>query len=357
MTLRSKRTGFTLVELLVVIAIIGILVALLLPAVQAAREAARRMQCSNNLKQIGLAFHNYHDTNGAFPMTNGWSSHPRGWTRQHFTDKVRILPFIERQPEWDKLDKDNGDIYSGGWGPKGSAQSLSGRLPVFNCPSNPNDLGNGQANFTYAINNGTAHDPPHRNGGNWTQRRGEGRHNGVAYYQPGGHRTSGPNMIAPSGPVSKAVNLAKIIDGTAHTALYSEFVIINENLSGQQTNPREIRQQVWTWAGGANTSQLRDSCNRAGFSGRKDRGGSWSWGFLGFGATYQHTMMPNEKACQAYEGDWFGSGMMSASSEHSSGVNTAMADGAVKFVSETIATEAWWAAGTRGGGEAETLPN
>jgi prepilin-type N-terminal cleavage/methylation domain-containing protein len=90
-----KKKGFTLVELLVVIAIIGILVALLLPAIQAAREAARRSQCSNNLKQIGIAMHNYHDTFGSFPSgfitSKGW-----GWG-------ALILPFVEQQGLYDKL--------------------------------------------------------------------------------------------------------------------------------------------------------------------------------------------------------------------------------------------------------------
>ena len=96
--LRRRRCGFTLVELLVVIAIIGVLVALLLPAVQAAREAARRSQCSNNLKQIGIALHNYHDVYLAFPM----NYRPAGntFTTQYATEgwMKAILPFIEQRP-------------------------------------------------------------------------------------------------------------------------------------------------------------------------------------------------------------------------------------------------------------------
>ena len=350
MSVPRKRFGFTLVELLVVIAIIGILVALLLPAVQAAREAARRMQCSNNLKQIALAFHNYHDTYKTFPISNGWSSNAGGWTRQMFTDKVRILPFVERQPEYDKLDMDAGDIYSGGWGPKGSAASLSGRLPVFNCPSNPNEIGGGPGNFTYAINNGTSHNPPHNNP--VAVEVGNGSHNGVASFRrAGGNGTVGTE----NDPV---VKFASIQDGTANTAMYSEFVIIDENLGGQQTNGRQIRQQVWDWAQGGSTAEVRNSCLTKGFSNRRDRGGAWSWGFIGFGSGYNHTMMPNEKACQSYngQGDWYGTQLMSASSEHPGGVNMAMCDGAVRFVAETVSTDAYWAAGTRAGSETLSLP-
>lgn len=355
MSVQRKRAGFTLVELLVVIAIIGILVALLLPAVQAAREAARRMQCSNNLKQIATAFHTYHDNHKAFPISNGWCVNTSSWTRPMFTDKVRILPYIERGPEWDKLDKSNGDVYSGGWGPRGSAASLSGRIPTFLCPSNPNELGNGLANFTYAINNGTSHDPPHRGGGG-SPFRGDGNHNGAAAYLQGGHNRS--TGVGPGGGVNDTVvKIGGITDGTAHTALYSEFVIINEALGGQQNKPLEIRQQVWTWAGGNNTERMRQSCRNAGWSGRRDRGGSWSWGFIGFGSNYVHTMLPNEKACQSYTGDWYGSSLMSASSEHSNGVNMAFCDGAVRFITADIAPEPYWAAGTRAGGETEVMGN
>lgn len=125
---RKRIRGFTLVELLVVIAIIGILVGLLLPAVQAAREAARRMQCSNNLKQIGLALHNYHDANKKFPQ---------GFTRFHSWGwGVRILPYIEQTNLHNQLATD-----SGNWGPINNAANailltrLQTKQPNFLCPS------------------------------------------------------------------------------------------------------------------------------------------------------------------------------------------------------------------------------
>src|SRR6187549_1966196 len=95
------RPGFTLIELLVVIAIIAILIALLLPAVQSAREAARRIQCVNNMKQLGLAFHNYHDVNGIFPTAENWSGNsaaPGANPRRAFSWRLPILPFIEQSP-------------------------------------------------------------------------------------------------------------------------------------------------------------------------------------------------------------------------------------------------------------------
>lgn len=110
----SKRRGFTLIELLVVIAIIGVLIALLLPAVQSAREAARRSQCVNNLKQLGLAIQNYHDVNSAFPPSgDGGPSNPVVHT---FSLKTKLLPFIEQQPVYNAINLNLGpSVLNGTW--------------------------------------------------------------------------------------------------------------------------------------------------------------------------------------------------------------------------------------------------
>ena len=100
----DRRRGFTLVELLVVIAIIGILVALLLPAVQAAREAARRMQCTNNHKQLGLAVHNYHDTYKSLPARAGGTQGPTNLDNQGWLSAwIVLLPFYEQAPMYEQI--------------------------------------------------------------------------------------------------------------------------------------------------------------------------------------------------------------------------------------------------------------
>jgi len=148
-----SRNAFTLVELLVVIAIIGILVALLLPAIQAAREAARRTQCSNNLKQIGLALQNYHDTHQKFPPANivrnltGTPLYGDGWTWH-----ARILPQLEQNTLYDQISHvmgtDSGTYTS-------TEQSLAGRdtvLTVFQCPTHPRGpISTGTGKFGYQI--------------------------------------------------------------------------------------------------------------------------------------------------------------------------------------------------------------
>ncbi|QDV57619.1 DUF1559 domain-containing protein [Rosistilla oblonga] len=171
---RTIASGFTLVELLVVIAIIGILVGLLLPAVQAAREAARRMSCSNNMKQIGLALHNYHDTHRVFPYsvsasgaiatgsatpaTGGVLNH-RGW--------MLLLPFIELQNLQDQIDMNlpTGGHNSNGKGLAGPAPGAAGNandvavstvVEAFMCPSDPNPTHYSTAGSShYSISAGT----------------------------------------------------------------------------------------------------------------------------------------------------------------------------------------------------------
>jgi prepilin-type N-terminal cleavage/methylation domain-containing protein len=124
-----SRHGFTLVELLVVIAIIGVLVALLLPAVQAAREAARRTQCQNNMRQLGIAAHNYHDVVGVFPSA-GTSSNEFSWN-------VHILPFIEQKNLYDQFDFNKGLYTSGGANQTGKNGLALNKVDAFLCPASP----------------------------------------------------------------------------------------------------------------------------------------------------------------------------------------------------------------------------
>ncbi len=137
--IKQNRSAFTLVELLVVIAIIGILIALLLPAVQAAREAARRMQCSNNLKQIGLALHNYHGTNNVFPYgarPGPMISASRNFIRTGVNWKTSILPLLEQNTVFDKLDFEQG-MFATDWY---NNECLKGIVvPAYKCPSSPFD--------------------------------------------------------------------------------------------------------------------------------------------------------------------------------------------------------------------------
>jgi prepilin-type N-terminal cleavage/methylation domain-containing protein/prepilin-type processing-associated H-X9-DG protein len=127
-----RRPGFTLVELLVVIAIIGVLVSLLLPAVQAAREAARRMQCTNNLKQVALALHNFHDTHRRFPLSNPLVTRPTdGLAIVQYPWQLRVLMYLEAGNLYDRWDHDLG--FSEGT----NRGLLTTPLPFYKCPSTP----------------------------------------------------------------------------------------------------------------------------------------------------------------------------------------------------------------------------
>ena len=134
--LRYKgRIGFTLVELLVVIAIIGVLVGLLLPAVQAAREAARRMQCSNNLKQIGLAYHNYHSTFNSFPAS--WYIHLPVPSYNIQSGLVGLLPFMEQTALYAQYNNAYSPTNEGGPISVANVAVIATPLPMFVCPSAP----------------------------------------------------------------------------------------------------------------------------------------------------------------------------------------------------------------------------
>jgi hypothetical protein len=115
-----------------------------------------------------------------------------------------------------------------------------------------------------------------------------------------------------------------------------------------------VRQQVYGWhAAGDSTAAARQLClNVSQLSGRNDwRGRSYSWGYLSAGAAYSHTMLPNEKSCYSFEGDWFGSTSLAANSNHPGGVNVGVADGSIRFIRQNVDPDVWWAIGTRAGDE------
>lgn len=344
---RRSPPGFTLVELLVVIAIIGILVALLLPAIQAAREAARRTQCVNNLKQITLAMQNYHDNYKVFPISTGWGSLYGG--SYYFSDKVAMLPYLELSGQYQAINPNEGS-YAPGWSGQ-NPEAFSGRLPVFNCPSNSNELQGGVANHTYSINIGTSHQPPHNQPN--AASAGQGRHNGLAYYCD----STGLFQDGSGGRNDPVISMASVKDGTSNTAAYSEFVIEQWYGNAPAEEKAKQRAQVFNWAYGSSTAEVRQAClnqtalNDAG-GGRVVRGVSWSCAWMAFGGAYSHNMMPNEKSCHSYEGDWYGSNALAATSEHPGGVNVGLADGSIQFKGENVDSEIWWALGTRNGGEA-----
>jgi prepilin-type N-terminal cleavage/methylation domain-containing protein/prepilin-type processing-associated H-X9-DG protein len=322
-TLRTHRPAFTLVELLVVIAIIGILVALLLPAVQAAREAARRMSCGTNLKQIGLALHNYHDTYKAFPPS---ALIPNGATADSFSPQARLLSFLEQENLQDLID----------WNVSYAAQPVvtQQRIATYICPSEIADRERPDGALThypltYGMNFGTwfVFDPASRSGGN-----------GIAY--PNGR-----------------INFASVIDGTSNTLAFAEVKAWAPYLRDGGT-PNGLGVPIPT-----TPAQV------VGFGGSfKANSGHTEWvdgrthqsGFTG-------TFPPNTKFIYAsggedYDVDFNSSregkttdqttyAVVTSRSYHPGGAQVGLVDGSVRFASETVDLSVWRGYATRDGGE------
>jgi len=265
------RAAFTLVELLVVIAIIGILVALLLPAVQAAREAARRMSCQNNLKQIGLAFHTHHDALKHFPHGGkAWWFHvnyagggaPYSNEKQTVGWGFQILPFMEGQNVYD------GSGAAGG-GYDRSVVSISTPIPTFYCPSKRPARANPSIADWYRVytdangveqNVGTRKTYPH---GVTDYAAAQGRNLNSAGDCTGSEgvvvRMNGPDTPAtPDQRTGVMMDFAEITDGTSNTFVVGEKRLRVDMIGQYQTDDNEgytcgwdhdvIRQACWQWA-------------------------------------------------------------------------------------------------------------
>jgi len=362
-----RRRGFTLIELLVVIAIIGVLIALLLPAVQAAREAARRSQCTNNLKQIGLAYHNYLSANGDTvpPVFVDYGS-PDNFIAQTHSSHARLLPYLEQGTVYNTINfayssrwggtgwccTDSGDPRDGASaGPHGMIQmtALVTQIKVFLCPSDPNPGSSGTMRVDgvtsrlVGANNYPANIGLDRRLNNW--------------------RFNGPGFVSSQWDSAfPTVTLASFVDGTSNTAIYSEWVKgpgagppTKDGLGMTYTGPSSLfpqstEQGPYTFQG-EYTSAV--ACQNNGTV--QNWGWKGEWWIEGDRNVYQHTQTPNRRACLYSDIGVPGRAdvmMAGASSLHPGGVNVLFGDGSVKFVKSTINYIPWYGIATVNGGEA-----
>jgi prepilin-type N-terminal cleavage/methylation domain-containing protein/prepilin-type processing-associated H-X9-DG protein len=312
--MKRSRSGFTLIELLVVIAIIGILVALLLPAVQAAREAGRRVSCSNNLKQFILAAHEYHDTFEVFPA---------GVNRRDISVHTSLLPYYEQAGVERFVD------YTKSWNHANNAAARQTQIKFFNCPSDPQRaVPTGYAGTSYRANQGS----------------------GVLWGLPPTNPSNiNFGMPAPNGVFfqDSYLPLAAVTDGTSHTAAFSEHQKGDFN--------QGIASPTDTFQPGthpANADEAMAQCNaiditNLAFQGRSDIGAPWIQGYHST-TQYFHVLPPNGRSCMFPPGRI----ATSAASQHPGGVMVALCDGSVRYVSETISIQTWRLMGQRNDGRA-----
>jgi prepilin-type N-terminal cleavage/methylation domain-containing protein/prepilin-type processing-associated H-X9-DG protein len=259
-----RRGGFTLIELLVVIAIIAILIGLLLPAVQKVREAAARMQCANNLKQIGLAAHTYADANRAlppgydgpnpninYPLPNHLTAGNPKWVGV----LVYLLPYVEQGNIYKQLRTMNDSSYTGNWWSTNPDWTLAhGQIPIFLCPSDPVDPGGITVGSAALMHSYTPDgvQPPNAAAGavmyyfpgehlgktNYTGVAGPGWSDGATYAPSAG----GANYRPYTGIYTNRskVKLGAVPDGTSNTLMFGE------GLGGAEPGPRDFQ---WSWMG------------------------------------------------------------------------------------------------------------
>ncbi len=351
-----KRRGFTLIELLVVIAIIAVLIGLLLPAVQSAREAARRIQCTNNMKQLELAVHNYVDSNGAAPPTGGYYR-PANNVWQRHSMKTRILPFLEQNNAMNAINFDVSPVkpstapgYPIGRIINGTAGAI--QITSYLCPSDPNPGNSGlnsaagsPISFPVGVSN-----YPNNVGTNRAYTGG--MPNGPAYYL-GGSAHSSMTTDFPA-DVGSVATLASISDGLSNTAIWSEMI---KGTNGARRAGLNLMyyQAVGLGVAGSTDEMDHQICQRTNSVNPWDfKGEYWMSGDVGRGGGYHHISPPNSKSCKAngsFSDGWNAGWSIAASSFHPGGVNVAFMDGSVKFVKSTINRDTWRAIGTKAGGE------
>ncbi len=349
------RRAFTLIELLVVIAIIAVLIALLLPAVQAAREAARRAQCVNNLKQIGLALHNYHDVNGTFPMGSGSGYYTAySYNSKHcWSIHAAILPQLGETPLYNAINFNWGTADSAGTAAySANSTAITTQVKTFLCPSDPNATqveaaGTGTANNCYYGSTGTTTD----------------------FLLSFGSGTPSLATVPTTGlfafQQSKGIN--RITDGTSNTVAFAESTVGSANaVKGQKlvgmvgvTSVPKAALQTNAFDNPTGVNAGIAGCNTAwGSNGTygvdKQRGDAWATGGLAY-TLFNTVASPNSSndawAYCSLPGSGTTANFSNSDSYHSGGVNVLLADGHVQFTKDSVNQRTWWSLGTISGGE------
>ena len=364
---RSRaRQGFTLIELLVVIAIIAILIGLLLPAVQKVREAANRMKCQNNLKQMGLAAMNFESTFGYLPPQFGTVIVGSAVGTNSASPQALLLPYVEQSNKYNQFNfnystwNDTAAVAGLPKIPNVNLPARSQDIPIFLCPSDPSssrrpadwaDNGDndpttwpeGRLNYLACIGATSSMSPTSANAATW----GQGA--GIFAMQ-----WSGNTLL-------KGIAIVGVLDGTSNTAMFSETMRATEgwpHISGNRTNTSVILSSV--------NNATYDTDGRAAPS--CATGAPWSstisYAGLEFERAlyavtfYNHTLPPNWNRKVATGTQQYNCGdtsityfHVSASSYHTGGVNVCFADGSVHFIADGINFATWQAMGSRAGGE------
>ncbi len=358
----KRRPGFTLIELLVVIAIIAVLIALLLPAVQAAREAARRMQCTNNLKQIGIALHNYHSAVNTFPVgflfprPSPGGTNSQGIPDLHWRWSVlaQLSPYMEQSSIYNTMNFDwpiaPGPGASGpfagfpAWKPfPVHSTSISAKVGFFLCPSDgappsvtlPDGVSTyGPTNYHFCTGDGQP---------------GSGRVGDAGNPNNAAVAADGAFILGP--PQS----MATITDGSSNTAAASEQLIGPASggvtTTAGPTPPQDARRGAVYVASSPLPDDPTAGCNGMIAGWRLDKGYGW-WDGDYRSSLYNHYLTPNSKIYDCWQSSPpHNPAIKAARGNHPGGVNVLCCDGHVQFVKDSVSLPTWRALSTRNGGE------